>query len=163
LERLKARHGWDGVLVFAGPTVPYGGSKRQEAQFLSAHAHLATSVLDLGPVTEAEKDWLFARAALVAYPSVLEGFGLVPFGAGGRPCPPTGMSPPPCGAGKSSATAWPQLSGGGVGGARRQGSDGPPRGGAASAGARGAGRGRSVRRGPARVWGRPPLTCVAAA
>jgi glycosyltransferase involved in cell wall biosynthesis len=88
VERLKTRHGWDGVLVFAGPPVAYGSSRPQEAAFLSDHASLADSVLDVGPVSEAEKEWLFARSALVVYPSVLEGFGLVPFEAAahGVPC-----------------------------------------------------------------------------
>jgi glycosyltransferase involved in cell wall biosynthesis len=88
LERLKTRHGWDGVLVFAGPPVAHGSSRPHEADFLSDHASLADSVLDVGPISEAEKDWLFARSALVVYPSVLEGFGLVPYEAAahGVPC-----------------------------------------------------------------------------
>jgi glycosyltransferase involved in cell wall biosynthesis len=87
LERLRARHGWPGVLVFAGPSVAHGSSRRQEASFLSAHPELAASVIDVGAVTEAEKEWLFGHAALVAYPSVLEGFGLVPFEAAARRVP----------------------------------------------------------------------------
>ena len=45
-------------------------------------------MLDLGAVSEAEKAWLFERSALVLYPSVIEGFGLVPFEAAahGSPC-----------------------------------------------------------------------------
>jgi hypothetical protein len=45
-------------------------------------------VVTLGPVSEAEKTWLYANAALVLYPTVQEGFGLVPFEAAraGVPC-----------------------------------------------------------------------------
>jgi hypothetical protein len=38
-------------------------------------------------VTEAEKTWLFDRARLVLYPTVHEGFGLVPFEAAGHGVP----------------------------------------------------------------------------
>jgi hypothetical protein len=44
-------------------------------------------VLDLGAVSEAEKAWLLARARLVLYPTVHEGFGLVPFEAAGSGAP----------------------------------------------------------------------------
>ena len=89
LERLEDRaYDWDGVLVLAGPTVAHGSSREQEAQLLAAHPDLAPAVLDLGAVSEAEKAWLFERSALVVYPSVVEGFGLVPFEAAahGTPC-----------------------------------------------------------------------------
>ena len=81
LERLKARHGWDGVLVFAGPSIRQGSSRPREALLLEAHPGLSASVLDVGAVSEAEKAWLLGRSALVVYPSVVEGFGLVPFEA----------------------------------------------------------------------------------
>jgi glycosyltransferase involved in cell wall biosynthesis len=87
LERLRARHGWHGVLVFAGPSMPHGSSRRQEARFVYTHPELAASILDVGAVTEAGKNWLFDRATLVVYPSVLEGFGLVPFEAAARGVP----------------------------------------------------------------------------
>jgi glycosyltransferase involved in cell wall biosynthesis len=88
LEYLRGRHGWNGVLVLAGPTVRHGSSHEQEAEWLAAHPELAAAVLDLGAVTEAEKAWLFERSALVLYPSVVEGFGLIPFEAAahGTPC-----------------------------------------------------------------------------
>jgi glycosyltransferase involved in cell wall biosynthesis len=81
LERLLTAHGWDGVLVFAGARVQHGSSRAREHRFIAGHPGLADRVLDLGPVSEAEKRWLFARSALVLYPTVLEGFGLVPFEA----------------------------------------------------------------------------------
>jgi hypothetical protein len=45
-------------------------------------------VVDLQAVSEPEKAWLFTRAGLVLYPTVHEGFGLVPFEAAdyGVPC-----------------------------------------------------------------------------
>ena len=87
LARLKDGHAWDGTLVFAGPTIRQGSSRRSEALFLDAHPGLAASVLDLGPVSEAEKTWLFRRSSLIVYPSVVEGFGLVPFEAAAHRVP----------------------------------------------------------------------------
>ncbi len=72
---------WNGYLVFAGPYVSYGGSVEEEASFLASHPELRSRVIDLGPVTEAEKQWLLKNASLVLYPSTYEGFGLVPFEA----------------------------------------------------------------------------------
>lgn len=48
----------------------------------------AGSGAELGQVTEAEKAWLLRHAAAVVYPTLYEGFGLVPFeaGAAGVPC-----------------------------------------------------------------------------
>ncbi len=79
--------GVDAMLVFAGPTVVHGSSRPEEARFLQRHPRLAPAVLDLGAVTEAEKRWLFERCDLVVYPSVLEGFGLVPFEAAAHRVP----------------------------------------------------------------------------
>lgn len=44
--------------------------------------------MTLGQVSEAEKRWLLEHAAAVVYPTLYEGFGLVPFEAGlaGTPC-----------------------------------------------------------------------------
>lgn len=73
LSALRDELGWDGRLVVAGPGTQVSGE-----------AH----VIGLGPVTEAEKTWLLAHAAAVAYPTLYEGFGLVPFEAAnaGTPC-----------------------------------------------------------------------------
>ena len=87
LERMKTKHDWDGVLVLAGPNMAHGSSREQEARWLAAHRVLASAVLDVGAVSEAEKAWLFDRAALVLYPSVVEGFGLVPFEAAAHNTP----------------------------------------------------------------------------
>jgi glycosyltransferase involved in cell wall biosynthesis len=88
LAELRARHDWRGELVFAGAHVAHGSSQRSERELLDAHPELRASVSDLGPVDEAEKAWLTAQTAAVVYPSLHEGFGLVPFEAGllGVPC-----------------------------------------------------------------------------
>lgn len=78
---LVEQHQWEGYLVFAGPYVSYGGSEKEEATFLEAHPELRPRVVDLGPVTESEKQWLLKNASLVLYPSTYEGFGLIPFEA----------------------------------------------------------------------------------
>jgi glycosyltransferase involved in cell wall biosynthesis len=72
------RRGWDGRLVLAGPTPPYGNSLDDEQATLDA-AGLDGLVDVLADVTEDEKNWLYAHAALTVYPTTTEGFGLVPF------------------------------------------------------------------------------------
>jgi glycosyltransferase involved in cell wall biosynthesis len=87
LDELLTRHGWQGRLVLAGPHVPHGSSAKDERRMLSTRPDLAAAVIELGPVSEAEKAWLLARASLVLYPSVHEGFGLVPFEAAAHAVP----------------------------------------------------------------------------
>jgi glycosyltransferase involved in cell wall biosynthesis len=88
LEQMQRRHGWDGFLLLAGPSVAHGSSRQAEADLLGRDPRLARSVIDLGPVDEAGKAWLLRRAGLVIYPTTNEGFGLVPFEAAnaGLPC-----------------------------------------------------------------------------
>ena len=88
LEELREVHGWDGALVLAGGRAEHGSSAAEEEAFLAERPGLAPAVARLGPVSEAEKAWLMEHAAAVAYPSVYEGFGLVPFEAAraGVPC-----------------------------------------------------------------------------
>jgi glycosyltransferase involved in cell wall biosynthesis len=81
LRVLRERHGWEGRLVLAGPHVARGSSASEETVELAAGPGLAGAVVELGAVSEAEKAWLYQRAALVLYPTVHEGFGLVPFEA----------------------------------------------------------------------------------
>ena len=82
------RHGWSGKLVLAGPTVPHGSSAAQEVEARLPYPQLDGSVLKLGSVGEAGKAWLLRHATAIVYPSVVEGFGLVPFEAAqaGVPC-----------------------------------------------------------------------------
>jgi hypothetical protein len=56
--------------------------------FLEEHPSLSEALVALGPVDEQEKTWLIGRASAVVYPSVYEGFGLVPFESAlsGVPC-----------------------------------------------------------------------------
>ncbi len=88
LHALSDGHGWPGHLVFAGAAIPDGSSRPAEGAYLRAHPELAGRVVDLGPVSEPEKAWLLGQAAAVVYPSVYEGFGLVPFecARAGVPC-----------------------------------------------------------------------------
>ena len=88
LEELRGRHGWKGRLVLAGTHIPYGSSQELERALLDERPQLRDAVLELGPVDEAEKAWLMSHAAAVLYPSVYEGFGLVPFESAlsGVPC-----------------------------------------------------------------------------
>jgi len=75
------KYRWKGMLVFAGPKVSWGGSEVEEEAFLRQNPEVCAQVCDLGPVTEAEKQWLLQHSSLVLYPSTYEGFGLVPFEA----------------------------------------------------------------------------------
>ena len=67
--------------MLAGQHLKPGGSAAEERARLAADPEHAAAVLDLGPVDEGAKAWLYEHAAAVAYPSVVEGFGLVPFEA----------------------------------------------------------------------------------
>jgi glycosyltransferase involved in cell wall biosynthesis len=88
VERLRSHHGWKGCLLLAGPHVNTGSSSSDEAEQLALNPTLAASVLDFGAVSESEKAWLYSRARLTVYPTVHEGFGLVPFESAdhGVPC-----------------------------------------------------------------------------
>lgn len=88
LAALRSRHGWEGSLVLAGTHIPVGSSLELEREFLEEHSELHEAVVALGPVSDPEKAWLLAHAGAVVYPSVYEGFGLVPFEAAlsGVPC-----------------------------------------------------------------------------
>ncbi len=81
LATLREHHGWRGTLVLAGTHVQHGSSRAEERDELEAHPELSEAVIELGPVEEAEKEWLMEHAAAVVYPSEYEGFGLVPFEA----------------------------------------------------------------------------------
>ncbi len=80
LAALRER-GWDGSLVLAGAHVGSGSSRGDEAAFLAARPELASRVHELPAVTDAEKSWLYGNTEAVLYPTVYEGFGLIPFEA----------------------------------------------------------------------------------
>ncbi len=88
VEQLRLRHGWRGALVLAGAHVAYGSSHAAEHELLHSRPELADHVIDLGPVSEAEKGWLLRSAVAHVACSVYEGFGLAPLeaAAAGRPC-----------------------------------------------------------------------------
>lgn len=81
LESLQARHGWTGRLVLAGPRVAEGSSLGDEDAFLTTRPAVEAKVVRLPAVTEAGKAWLYARATASLYPTIYEGFGLMPFEA----------------------------------------------------------------------------------
>jgi glycosyltransferase involved in cell wall biosynthesis len=87
LDQLQRRHHWPGWLVLAGPKVTRGSSAREERDLLQRNPQLAASVIDVGPVSESEKAWLLGRSDLALYPTVYEGFGLVPFEAANHDLP----------------------------------------------------------------------------
>lgn len=70
--------GWDGRLVLAGGHLPDGGSAAEERALLAGRPELA---IDLGVVSEAGKAWLYEHAEAVVYPTLVEGFGFIPFEA----------------------------------------------------------------------------------
>ncbi len=88
LAELQRRHDWGGRLILAGPHVVLGSSRPEEEEEMGRTPRLADAVLDFGALSEAEKAWLLGHASLVLYPTVYEGFGLVPFEAAeyGVPC-----------------------------------------------------------------------------
>jgi glycosyltransferase involved in cell wall biosynthesis len=88
LRALRERHGWNGSLVLAGTHISPGSSLELERAYLEEHPELKAAVISLGPVDEPEKGWLLENAGVVVYPSVYEGFGLVPFESAiaGVPC-----------------------------------------------------------------------------
>jgi glycosyltransferase involved in cell wall biosynthesis len=84
---LRAR-GWRGLLVLAGPHVDNGSSAAAEKELVEGDADLEGAVVDLGTVPEAQRHWLMSHARAIVYPTVLEGFGLIPLEAAvaGVPC-----------------------------------------------------------------------------
>lgn len=80
-EQLLKQTGWPGDLVFAGPQVSHGGSTPEENILMKRMSSIVDRIVELGEVREYEKIWLLQHAAIVLYPSVCEGFGLIPFEA----------------------------------------------------------------------------------
>jgi glycosyltransferase involved in cell wall biosynthesis len=80
--------GWGGRLVLAGAHVPHGSSREREQALLHDDPELAEGAIDLGAVDEQEKAWLYEHASALLYPTIYEGFGLLPVEAAraGLPC-----------------------------------------------------------------------------
>ena len=87
LDELQCRHSWGGHVALVGPRVSWGSSHSEEAQYLLRHPRVAKATTRLPAVSEAEKLWLMQHATGVLYPTVYEGFGLIPFeaAAAGKP------------------------------------------------------------------------------
>ena len=87
-QEMRCHHGWDGVVVCAGGTPRDGASASEERAFLGQRARAGDAYIDLGRVTDSELLWLYGHASLVLFPTLYEGFGLVPFeaAAAGTPC-----------------------------------------------------------------------------
>ena len=68
-------------LILAGATPKFGSSVLVELQYLADHPRITPHVTILEAVSESEKQWLVANSSLILYPSLAEGFGLVPFEA----------------------------------------------------------------------------------
>jgi glycosyltransferase involved in cell wall biosynthesis len=81
LGELRRTHGWPGILVFAGTQVQQGSSAEAERQIRNLEPELDRAAVELGQVSEPERRWLMSHARALVYPTVLEGFGLVPFEA----------------------------------------------------------------------------------
>jgi glycosyltransferase involved in cell wall biosynthesis len=81
LRWLIERAGWDGGLVLAGEDPRIGSSVAAEQLLVRETSSLRDRVADLGRVSEAERVALYRRACLVVFPSLYEGFGLIPFEA----------------------------------------------------------------------------------
>jgi hypothetical protein len=109
LRELRAAHGWNGHLVFAGAHVAHGSSAEAERAALAVDPELPAFVVDAGSVTGAERQWLMEHAAAVVYPTLYEGFGLLPLEAAqaGVPCLYAAQSALIETAGKACATLVP--------------------------------------------------------
>lgn len=89
-------YAWPGKLVFAGGDKPDGGSSLEESREFEQYPALEGHVINLGAIDEGEKQWLLEKAALLLYPSTVEGFGMVPFeaAAAGTPALTARLSSP---------------------------------------------------------------------
>ena len=88
-DRLVRERGYPGRLVLGGPEPYYGRSLAEEqALLVSLGDDVSARVHHIGHVSDAARWWLLRHADLTVYPSVVEGFGLVPFesAAVGTPC-----------------------------------------------------------------------------
>ncbi|HEV2945071.1 MAG TPA: hypothetical protein VGX26_08165 [Solirubrobacteraceae bacterium] len=88
LDELRREHAWPGAIVFAGPHVEHGSSAAQEEKVRERRSMPHELVIDLEVVSDSERSWLMSNTAAVIYPTVHEGFGLVPFESAvfGVPC-----------------------------------------------------------------------------
>ncbi len=81
VQWLVEREGWEGGLVLAGGDTGLGSSLAAEQAMLHNTPSLRDRVVKLEHVTERERSALYRGAELVLFPSMYEGFGLIPFEA----------------------------------------------------------------------------------
>jgi glycosyltransferase involved in cell wall biosynthesis len=81
VQWLVESRGWDGGLVLAGGHPGRGSSRDAERALLAAAPALRPRVADLGHVSGVVQSALYRDAELVVFPSLYEGFGLIPFEA----------------------------------------------------------------------------------
>jgi glycosyltransferase involved in cell wall biosynthesis len=89
LAALVERHRYDGHIVIAGPEPYYGKSTAAEQALIDElPPEVVRRIHRWGHIDEAEKWWLLEHADAALYPSIVEGFGLIPFesAAAGTPC-----------------------------------------------------------------------------
>jgi glycosyltransferase involved in cell wall biosynthesis len=92
-EQLCEHHGFAGSLVIAGPEPFYGRSTEAERRLIDGMpASVRARIIRMGRIDERTKWCLLRSARLVLYPSVVEGFGLVPFEAAAVGTPSYGYS-----------------------------------------------------------------------
>jgi glycosyltransferase involved in cell wall biosynthesis len=91
--RLCEQYDFAGSLVIAGPEPFYGRSTDDEQRLLiDMPMSVQARVIRLGQVDEPTKWSLMRSARLVLYPSVVEGFGLIPFEAAAVGAPSVGYA-----------------------------------------------------------------------
>jgi glycosyltransferase involved in cell wall biosynthesis len=81
LDELRRTHGWDGAIVLAGSHVEHGSSRADERELRARRSIRDDDVVEISTLSEAEREWLMQHASAVVYPTVQEGFGLLPFEA----------------------------------------------------------------------------------
>jgi len=80
-QALVRKYRWEGSLVFAGPAMTIGNAEADEISIETNATELHDRVVRLRARDETFKTDLIKEAALVLYPSLREGFGMVPFEA----------------------------------------------------------------------------------
>ncbi|WP_149359108.1 glycosyltransferase [Lolliginicoccus suaedae] len=79
-QQMRER-GFRGPLVLCGASPAHGSTLPDERRLISEPGAVAGAVVTLGSFPEEHKAWLYQNAALVLYPTLSEGFGLIPFEA----------------------------------------------------------------------------------
>ena len=103
--------GYQGSLIVCGPEPFFGSSLEEETTLIASASETDRSAIHrLGMVSEQVKWWLLANADAVLYPSIHEGFGLVPFEAANVGTPSlsgsTASLPEVLGTDVQLATSW---------------------------------------------------------